>query len=275
MPELLYDSCKIWEACRATSATATFFNPIAIGTYKQKFADGAIKHNNPIQLVYREAETMWPSRAKEAVLLSIGTGSAPLPPFEGNIVDILQALKHMAVQAELTADEFYHDHRYMTDNELLYRFNVFHGLAEVGLEEYKESRKIADATHAYMSSGETRRHWSKCLAKLIETDFDSSRAATYDRLPELLTHATLTEGPRTRWGQEVDHGPHDNRAATVYLQPQIAYASEEAIAGRAATIDDTMFAAKEAVDLTRLKEEAEGGAEIDHENCKTVRKAIP
>ena len=181
----------------------------------------------------------------------------------------------MAVQAELTADDFYHDHRYMTDNELLYRFNVFHGLAEVGLEEYKESRKIAAATHAYMSSGETRRHWSKFFARLIETDFDSSRAATYDRLPELLTRATLTEGPRTRWGQEVDHGPHDNRAATVYSQPQIAYASEEAIAGRAATIDDTMFAAKEAVDLTGLKEEAEGGAEIDHENCKTVRKAIP
>lgn len=56
--ELLYETCTIWEACRATSATTSFFDPITIGPYDQKFADGAVKYNNPIQLVYREAEIL-------------------------------------------------------------------------------------------------------------------------------------------------------------------------------------------------------------------------
>lgn len=164
--ELLYDSCKIWEACRATSAATTFFDPITIGPYGQRFADGAVKYNNPIQLLHREAENIWPDRFKDAIFVSLGTGSAPSPALEGNILSIAQALKNIVVQTESTADDFFTDHSAMTEQDLLYRFNVYHGLADVGLEEYKESRRIADATHAYMTGGEIQRMWRKCVEKL-------------------------------------------------------------------------------------------------------------
>ncbi|KAL9115229.1 MAG: hypothetical protein Q9227_001023 [Pyrenula ochraceoflavens] len=164
--ELLYDSCTIWEACRATSAATSFFDPIAIGPYDQSFADGAIMYNNPIQLVYREAEMLWPCRVQDAILISLGTGSAPSPALEGNIVKVVQALKDIVIQAESASDDFFSDHKRMADNEQLYRFNVYHGLGEIGLEEYKEKRRIADATHAYLTNAETRQRWRKCVQKL-------------------------------------------------------------------------------------------------------------
>ncbi|KAH8661016.1 hypothetical protein BGZ61DRAFT_152848 [Ilyonectria robusta] len=44
----LYDSTKIWRACRATSAATTFFDPIAIGPFQEQFVDGALGANNPV-----------------------------------------------------------------------------------------------------------------------------------------------------------------------------------------------------------------------------------
>lgn len=168
-PELLYDDCKIWEACRATSAASTFFDPIKIGPFDQEFADGAIIYNNPIQLVHREAEATWPNRMSNAIVISIGTGSGPGLAFQGNLKNIVQAMKDIVTQTERTADDFYHAHRKMVDEQCLYRFNVYHGLAEVGLEEYKEKAKIADATQTYLTQGETKQKVRACVNQLTGT----------------------------------------------------------------------------------------------------------
>jgi predicted acylesterase/phospholipase RssA len=53
----LYDICKIWEAARATSAASTFFDPIQIGD--QKYVDGALRYNNPIEKADQESRGMW------------------------------------------------------------------------------------------------------------------------------------------------------------------------------------------------------------------------
>ena len=140
VPDLLYDECKIWEASRATSAATAFFDPISIGPYNQQFADGAVSYNNPIQLVYQEAQYVWPERVSNALILSVGTGSAPGPVFEGNLKDIVQAMKSIVTQTEKTAEDFFSDHQDMLKRNLLFRFNVFHGLADVGLEEHKRRR---------------------------------------------------------------------------------------------------------------------------------------
>jgi predicted acylesterase/phospholipase RssA len=166
--EVLYDECKIWEACRATSAATSFFDPITIGRYRQQFADGGITNNNPIQLVYREAEDLWPSRIKDAVLVSIGTGSAPSPALEGSVIKIVQALKAIVIQTEATHQGFLHDHPRIIERNLFFRFNVYHGLAEVGLEEFKETAKIADATHNYLEEVDTRQRMRKCISMLLE-----------------------------------------------------------------------------------------------------------
>jgi predicted acylesterase/phospholipase RssA len=167
-PELLYDECTIWEACRATSAATTFFDPIKIGPFDQEFADGGVLYNNPVQLVYREASAMWPHRIGNTSLISIGTGSAPGGPFEGNIKKIVEAMKSIVTQTERTANDFFLAHQDMASENRLFRFNVYHGLAEVGLEEWQEKAKIADATQVYLMNGETRVKVRQCIEKICE-----------------------------------------------------------------------------------------------------------
>ena len=102
----------------------------------------------------------------DAVLVSIGTGSAPGMAFQGNIKDIVLAMKNIVTQTERTADDFFRAHSKMVEQGCLYRFNVYHGLAEVGLEEYKEKAKIADATQTYLEQGETNTKVRACVTYL-------------------------------------------------------------------------------------------------------------
>ncbi len=44
----LLNATTIWQACRATSAATTFFDPIAIGPFDEEFVDDALGANNPV-----------------------------------------------------------------------------------------------------------------------------------------------------------------------------------------------------------------------------------
>ncbi|GAB1319353.1 Calcium-independent phospholipase A2-gamma [Madurella fahalii] len=74
--------CTIWQAARAPSAAATFFDPIKIG--RQMFVDGATGMNNPVEPVLKEAKSIWPdaiSWGRIQCLISIGTGVPDLKRF--------------------------------------------------------------------------------------------------------------------------------------------------------------------------------------------------
>jgi predicted acylesterase/phospholipase RssA len=167
-PKLLFEECKIWEACRATSAATTFFDPIKIGKYGQEFADSGAIYNNPIQLVEREASAIWPDRMESAVMVSIGTGSAPGGAFKGNLKEIIDAMKDIVTETEKTDNDFLRAHKAMVDQNRLYRFNVFHGLADVGLEESKEKEKIANTTQTYLERGDIHRMMNSCIEQLCQ-----------------------------------------------------------------------------------------------------------
>jgi hypothetical protein len=173
-PELLYNECKIWEACRATSAATTFFDPIKIGPFDQEFADGGVIYNNPVQLVNREAAATWPDRIQGAVLISVGTGSAPGAAFQGNLKKIVEAMKSVVTQTERTANDFFLSQEAMVKDGRLFRFNVLQGLANVGLEEYKEKAKIADSTQTYLMNGETKQKLRLCVEKLSKITTNST-----------------------------------------------------------------------------------------------------
>lgn len=96
----VFDNCKIWEACRATSAAPTFFPPIEIEG--QKFLDGAVLNNNPVQLDYREAQDLW--KDEEPVLVSIGTGDAPVTTFGASLPDVIKSLKRIATETEKNSE---------------------------------------------------------------------------------------------------------------------------------------------------------------------------
>jgi hypothetical protein len=183
--ELQFDECKIWEACLATSAMTTLFDPITIDR-GDEFADGAVRYNNPVQLVYREAGSVWPYRVPDAVLISIGSGSAPLPSFQDNVNTAVYALQAIVTDSEREAQDFSHSHPYMVDSDLLFRFNVGQGLASIGLQEYKLQKAVAVATASYFMEPETRAKYEKCLTQLSNQGLKpapaTSTTATADSL---------------------------------------------------------------------------------------------
>ncbi|KAL3429839.1 hypothetical protein BDV09DRAFT_202723 [Aspergillus tetrazonus] len=70
---------KVWESARATSAAPRIFKPFFHNASGQEYQDGAIYHNNPIDVAYREQKLIWPDMADSHpdIVLSIGTGYNP------------------------------------------------------------------------------------------------------------------------------------------------------------------------------------------------------
>ncbi len=149
-PDLL-DSTTIWQACRATSAATTFFDSIAIGPFGEEFVDGALGANNPIYIMWDQAQDIWGNRlqSKLKCLVSIGTGVPNLKPVRDDMLGIWATLKDLATETEKTARQFHRDKSSLDDEGRYYRFNVDHGLEEIGLEESKRTNEIVAATRRY------------------------------------------------------------------------------------------------------------------------------
>ena len=139
-----YDKVKIWEACRATTAATTFFDPITIGPYNESFIDGGFCYNNPVQIVKRQAQKLWGKR--EALIISIGTGNSPITSIGGNCKKIAESLAKIVTQTERTNDDFEEENPKMVESDSFFRFNVTHGLEDVDLEEYQrfKSHRISN-----------------------------------------------------------------------------------------------------------------------------------
>ncbi|KAK5699335.1 hypothetical protein LTR17_023332 [Elasticomyces elasticus] len=66
----------IWQAGRATSAAPGLFAPLSLpglGT----FQDGALRHNNPVNIALWEGSRIWARDTQRDVVLSLGTGTGP------------------------------------------------------------------------------------------------------------------------------------------------------------------------------------------------------
>lgn len=161
----LFNSVKIWEVCRATSAASSFFDPIAIGRYDEGFVDGATGANNPVWEVWNQAQLLFgpqPLEGKIKCLISIGTGIPSLKPFRDDALHIGKTLVAIATETEQTAERFRRDKSYLDDDGRYYRFNVSQGLEEVGLEESKKRKEIAAATRRYVGSQGVLKQMQAC-----------------------------------------------------------------------------------------------------------------
>src|SRR6266571_3366143 len=66
--------CTIIEAIRATTAAPNFFKAVEFGEpTKQRYLDGGLRCNNPVQHVVEEAKFLFPDRPISCVV-SLGTG---------------------------------------------------------------------------------------------------------------------------------------------------------------------------------------------------------
>jgi predicted acylesterase/phospholipase RssA len=142
---------NIWEAARATSAATSFFEPIELDT-GERFVDGALGANNPINAVWTEAQDMWPALQDNLqCLVSIGTGIPSLSAFAKDDLDSFgEMLVRIATETETTAEHFRRDKRSLDDNGQYFRFNVTRGLENIGLESSEQRGLIMATTRRYI-----------------------------------------------------------------------------------------------------------------------------
>jgi predicted acylesterase/phospholipase RssA len=166
----MLNSVTIWEAARATSAASTFFERIAIGSDKEVFLDGGTGANNPVNVVCAEARDVW--NFNDAIddhlhcLISIGTGVPNVEPFGKTLLEIGKTLKAMATETEKTAHDFLRDHTKLHTEKRYFRFNVDHGLGNIGLEESGKRPDIISATRRYVVYEGTKKEMEYCAETL-------------------------------------------------------------------------------------------------------------
>ncbi|KAK5048282.1 hypothetical protein LTR84_005952 [Exophiala bonariae] len=162
---------KIWQAARATSAAPTFFDPVKIGNFNEHFVDGGAGYNCPIREVHKEAQTVWAKPRRDfQYIISIGTGKSSLKPFGKSLVEIGKTLIAIATDADQTAAQFGKDHPEMMGKgaeRRLFRFQVQHGLENVGMAEHEKIDEIASATRIYMEEEELEGYLQLKLFKAL------------------------------------------------------------------------------------------------------------
>ena len=95
-------------------------------------------------------------------IVSIGTGVPPLKPVRDDAFGIWDTLKELATETERTAEQFRQDRASLDDDGRYYRFNVAHGLEDVGLEESQKKAEIAAVTWRYITSQAVFKKMTAC-----------------------------------------------------------------------------------------------------------------
>ncbi|KAK3369723.1 acyl transferase/acyl hydrolase/lysophospholipase [Lasiosphaeria ovina] len=150
---------NIWEAIRATSAAPIYFDAIEFGKPPEKYYDGGIRNNNPINHAFWETYAIWGRDA------NIGFG------IFGH--QIVRACTEIATQTEQTAADFIrnHQHQYPV-NQSYFRFNIPHGLKEIQLDEWQmrlsEAEQAIYARDAVLHYGAAEDIFSRALGGASE-----------------------------------------------------------------------------------------------------------
>ncbi|ODM22497.1 hypothetical protein SI65_00085 [Aspergillus cristatus] len=168
----LYNTVKIWEAGRATSAASSFFDPITIGPNGQQFFDGATGANNPIRHLWMEAKDIWSAAPLEdqiGSILSIGTGVPQVTRYETKGIAGLKTLKACVTETEYTEEGFALEHSDLVANHQYFRFNVPGGLAEIGLEKVAKIDLIVGITENHLAKDVVRERIQACAGSLSKS----------------------------------------------------------------------------------------------------------
>lgn len=171
----LYRSVTIWQACRATSAATTFFDPITVSIgqpgaqYDETFIDAGLGLNNPVRQVWTEAGDIWGPTLDQTLgcLLSIGTGRPQLGDFGPGVMDTSARLLSIATETVVTANSFFNERRHdLVKHHQYFRFDVDRGLSKIGLEEARKRGQIVAATQEYLRLGRTFDEVEECARNL-------------------------------------------------------------------------------------------------------------
>ncbi|KAH0542026.1 hypothetical protein FGG08_003575, partial [Glutinoglossum americanum] len=122
-----------------------------IGKPPTAYVDGGLGYNNPIRPLLDETRHIWPQR-EIGCIVSVGTGILASKDIGRTIKPLFESLKDIATDTEKVAREFREEikHKYGVEQKMYFRFNVQHGLEQVGLEEWKEMDRTKVATQDYV-----------------------------------------------------------------------------------------------------------------------------
>jgi len=154
---------------------SSFFDSIKVGPHQEEYLDGATGSNNPVARVWRAAKDLWP-QDKIQCLVSIGTGQPSVKRFGDSPLQIWQTLLDIATETEDTAEDFMRDHIDLYRSQRCFRFNVAHGLEDVGLEDSSQKNVIAACTRRYISSGAAVLAFEACAKNLSTRECASTFA---------------------------------------------------------------------------------------------------
>lgn len=181
-------NATIWQAGRATAATALAFKPIQIG--QSVFLDEGVGKYNPSPMVLDEAVcNEWPGR-EVGVFLSIGTGKRPDGTnaqqhlwwegfVSGGIGDFAEARRRLIQKIE----DCEKTHKEMKDHlgkrhvnpEHYYRLNVNVGVGEFGMNEWNALAEISTNTRMYLAEKSTQSMTLDAAAKIARIHFAKLR----------------------------------------------------------------------------------------------------
>ncbi|KAM7194668.1 Acyl transferase/acyl hydrolase/lysophospholipase [Naviculisporaceae sp. PSN 640] len=167
----------IVQAAMATTAAPTFFTSMPIqrvwGGHRH-YVDAAMGSNNPVKMVEKEAQNIWPglrprSQPERVCFVSLGTGILDVKALEDNLPSIGRALARIVTDTEKVAREFQDD---WGDSPGYYRFNVEQGLQNMPIDDQHPEGLIDSATEDYLDLKRTM--INKCAELLVDKQLDAS-----------------------------------------------------------------------------------------------------
>ena len=131
-----------------------------------EYVDGGMGNNNPIRLLMEEQSHIWSRGRKIGCIVSIGTGMLKVKDVGNNYKGLFESLAEIATDTEKVAREFEEEVKYRHGDEqpIYFRFNVQHGLEDIGLEEWHEMGRTYGVTRKYL-----KRQWTqveRCVSQL-------------------------------------------------------------------------------------------------------------
>ena len=212
--------CTIWQAGRATSATAMAFKPVQIG--QTVYLDEGAGQYNPAPIILDEAvQNEWPGR-EVGVFVSIGTGKRPTSSgnanqhewwegfLGGSMGDFAEARRRLIAKLEACEDT----HRYMLREHLTsrgvptenyFRLNVEVGVGELGMNEWNRLADMTTKTRMYLARNDVQAYSSSAAQKLAKIHLAKvriERAEAARRAAAASDHPQYSLPPNG-WGQSM------------------------------------------------------------------------
>lgn len=161
----------VWEACRATSAALTFFEPIIIEGIT--YSDGALLYNNPVQLVHGEASEVFEDR--DQVIISLGTGIGNLDKFDPKLQNVARLLGKLATETERTANDFYRrEDAKAAKSGRYFRFSV-PSMGDIGMHEHEKLNVVRLLTEGYLERADVAQTAEMCARVLARRAYSKER----------------------------------------------------------------------------------------------------